>query len=295
VTDGPLSSAPPDTPGRATPRSETRGFLFADIRGYTQYVERQGAAAAAEMLLRYRAIVRDAIAANDGAEIRTEGDSFYVVLRSASDAVLCGLSIVKGVAAENARNTDAPIRVGVGVHAGEAIDTSEGLVGSAVNVAARVCALAGPGEVLVTDTVRGLARSVIPVTFISRGDQRLKGITEPIELFAVSETASAGGRRSTVKRSWLGLVAAVAALVGLGAIYVAASAFSAPAPTVPGSTLAGQASGTPSAASPAASPGQTGAPPTATMSAATLLNWGPAGQAPGHATKSAVCNLAPRC
>src|SRR6185436_7445772 len=78
------------------------------------------------------------------------------------------------------------------------------------------------------------------------------------------------------------MVAAVAALVGLGAIYVAASAFSAPAPTAPGSTLAGQASGTPSAASPAASPGQTGAPPTATTSGATLLTWGPAGQAPGH-------------
>jgi len=46
--------------------------------------------------------------------------------------------------------------------------------------------------------------------------------------------------------------------------------------------LAGQASGTPSRASPAASPGQTGAPPTATTSGATLLTWGPAGQAPGH-------------
>ncbi len=76
--------------------------------------------------------------------------------------------------------------VGVGVHAGEAIDTAEGLVGSAVNVAARVCALAGPGEVLVTDMVRSLAGNVIPVTFVSRGRHRLKGVAETIELFAVA-------------------------------------------------------------------------------------------------------------
>jgi len=186
---------------RASPRSETRGFLFADIRGYTQYVERQGAAAAADLLLRYRAIVRQGILRNEGAEIRTEGDSFYVVLRSASDAVLCGLAIVDGVAEENARQPNAPIRVGVGIHAGEAIDTAEGLVGSAVNVAARVCALAGPGEVLTTDTVRGLARSVIPVTFTSRGSQRLKGVDGTIEIYRALWPPEVVGAQQPLRRN----------------------------------------------------------------------------------------------
>ena len=68
---------------RSLAAAQTRGFLFADIRGYTEYLERHGAAAAADLLARYRAIVRTAIAEQEGAEIRTEGDSFYVVLPSA--------------------------------------------------------------------------------------------------------------------------------------------------------------------------------------------------------------------
>ena len=71
-------------------------------------------------LLRYRDVVRQAIQRHGGAEIRTEGDWFYVVLPSASDAVLCGLDIVDAVAAANAEHPDDPIRVGVGVHAGDA-------------------------------------------------------------------------------------------------------------------------------------------------------------------------------
>ena len=62
-----------------------------------------------------------------------------------------------------ARSTDAaPIRVGIGVHAGETVETAEGYVGSAVNVAARVCSQAKAGELLVTDTVRGLTRTFLP-------------------------------------------------------------------------------------------------------------------------------------
>ena len=72
----------------------TRGFLFADLRGYTAFVEQRGAAAAAELLTRYRALAREAIGRFGGAEIKTEGDSFYVVFDSVSSAVRCGLAIV---------------------------------------------------------------------------------------------------------------------------------------------------------------------------------------------------------
>ena len=71
----------------------TRGFLFADLRGYTDFVEQRGAAAAAELLTQYRALAREAIGQFGGAEIKTEGDSFYVVFDSVSSAVRCGLAI----------------------------------------------------------------------------------------------------------------------------------------------------------------------------------------------------------
>jgi class 3 adenylate cyclase len=120
----------------------TRGFLFADLRGYTDFVERRGAAAAAELLTRYRALARDQIGRFGGAEIKTEGDSFYVVFDSVSSAVRCGLAIT--TAAQSPE--DEPIRVGVGVHAGETIESDGGYVGSPVNIVARIAATRRPGS-----------------------------------------------------------------------------------------------------------------------------------------------------
>ena len=200
----------------------TRGFLFADLRGYTDFVERHGAAAAAELLTRYRALAREEIGRFGGAEIKTEGDSFYVVFDSVSSAVRCGLAIT--TAARNA--ADELIHVGVGIHAGETIEADGGYVGSPVNIAARICAQARSGEVLVSGTVRALTMTLLPVQFKSRGRRDLKGIAEPIELFAVEE-ADAGAtawpstrRRRLSRRARVGLaggaVIAIAAAGGLG-------------------------------------------------------------------------------
>ena len=162
--------------------SLTRGFLFADLRGYTSYLDHRGAAAAADLLERFRSIVRGAVAAHQGAEIRTEGDSFYVVFPSASMAVACALDIVRGAGDEVIHPDDA-INVGVGVHAGEALDTPEGPVGTAVNVAARLCAMAGPGEVVVSDTVRALTRSIGTAGFVSLGRRPIKGLDKSLSVY----------------------------------------------------------------------------------------------------------------
>ena len=95
-------------------RHLTRGFLFADLRGYTAFVEARGDAAAAGLLEVYRRLVRDVVRRFGGAEIKTEGDSFYVVFPSASDAVRCGLAITAAAAAASTEHPDRPIRVGVG-------------------------------------------------------------------------------------------------------------------------------------------------------------------------------------
>src|SRR3712207_2356811 len=92
--------------------SRTNGFLFADLRDYTRYVERHGDAAAAALLDAYRALVRAEVGKFGGAEIKTEGDSFYVVFPSASAAVQCGLALLDA-AAERSKE-GLPIRVGIG-------------------------------------------------------------------------------------------------------------------------------------------------------------------------------------
>ena len=206
---------------------QTRGFLFADLRGYSAFTERYGDQAARELLARYRRAVRDVISSIGGAEIRTEGDSFYVVFDSVSRAVRAGLAILEAVA-ERPEAGVHPIVVGIGIHAGESEDSAEGIVSGAVNMAARICAQAQPGELLVSDTVRALTRTYLDVTFVPRGRRRLKGIAEPVALFGV-QAATAVGRTPSAAKRWrpdrltllvggaagvLAIVALVAAVVG---------------------------------------------------------------------------------
>jgi Adenylate and Guanylate cyclase catalytic domain len=196
--------------------------MFADLRGYSDYVERQGDHAGVALLNGYRILVRSTVGRYEGAEIRTEGDNFFVVFPSASRAVSCGMDIVARATA-----AEPPIRVGVGIHAGEAADTGEGPVGSAVNIAARVCAQARAGELLVTDMVRLLTRTLVPFRFVPRGTPVLKGIAEPMPLFRVIEPGDGpasleivrGAMRPTSTR-WIALVA----LVGTVAVVLLGSA-----------------------------------------------------------------------
>lgn len=222
-----------------------RGFLFSDMRGFTTFAERYGNSAAAEAVGRFLELARTAIARYDGAEIKTEGDAIHAVFPSASGAVLCGLDIVAAAAELSAQRPDRPLHLGVGVHAGEAVETAEGYIGRAVNIAARLCAVALPGEVLVSSTVKGIAQASIQVAFIPRGQRRLKGIADPILVYAVTRDMSAQpaprGRRPQV----LGAVAI--AIVGLVGIAVLAGSRLLPAPTAdPSATAAGSASAAPS-------------------------------------------------
>jgi class 3 adenylate cyclase len=196
-----------------------RGFLFSDLRGFTAFAERYGNTAAAAKVSRFLEIARRAIARFEGAEIKTEGDAIHAVFPSASSAVMCGLEIVDAADELNAEEPDRPLNLGVGVHAGEAVETAEGYIGSAVNLAARLCAVALPGEVLVTSTVKGITQASIPVGFIARGRRRLKGIREPVEVYAVTRDMTASASRAASNNVVLAVAAvSLAAVVAIAAI-----------------------------------------------------------------------------
>jgi class 3 adenylate cyclase len=195
-----------------------RGFLFSDMRGFTAFGERHGNQAAAAMVAAFLEIARAAIAHHEGAEIKTEGDAMFAVFPAASSAVLCGLEIVDAAAELSARQPDRPLKLGVGVHAGEAIETAEGYIGRAVNIAARVCAQARPGEVLVTSTVKGITQASIAVGFIPRGQRRLKGIHDPIVVYAVTRDTTVHARHPLPRPVVAGgIVLAAAAVIALAA------------------------------------------------------------------------------
>jgi class 3 adenylate cyclase len=251
-----------DRPADGVHRTAYRGFLFADLRGYTAVADRRGDRAAVELLARYRELVRGAISADDGHEVRTEGDSFYVVFPSASAAVRAGIAIAE--AAERAGSVGGlPIKVGIGVHAGEIADTDEGPVGSAVNVASRLCSQARAGEVLVSDVVRSLVRTSTELYFERRGPQHLKGVSEPVVAYAARTSVVSARRRDqavlrrirrgvsprrvTIGAAAVAVIVAASALVRLGG------------PALTGSEPRGSAGATgPASASPVLVEGDTG-------------------------------------
>jgi len=169
--------------GRKAP--VTRAFLFADLRGYTDFVERNGDAAAARLLRDYRALVRREVARATGAEVKTEGDSFYVVFDSASAALDCAVAVQRRARTHNAKEGTEPIAVGIGLHAGETVAFDQQFVGSAVNVASRLASQAGAGEIVASDTLRGLVRTSTEHAFTDRGELTLKGVSEGVRAWTV--------------------------------------------------------------------------------------------------------------
>ncbi|MFL5678435.1 MAG: adenylate/guanylate cyclase domain-containing protein [Chloroflexota bacterium] len=231
-----------DDPRSAVAASTYRGFLFSDVRDFTAYAERHGNVEAADMVRRFLEVTRRAIARHDGAELKTEGDAIHAVFQSASSAALCGLEIVEAAAESNAREPGRPLRIGVGVHAGEAVETADGYIGRAVNIAARLCAAAEPGEVLVSSTVKGIMQASIPVGFKPRGWRRLKGIEDPILVYALTRDVEAripkAVPRSTVV---LGGVAITAVAISIAILLAGAPLASSPAASGPAASLSSKA------------------------------------------------------
>ena len=153
-------------------------LLFTDIVGSTQHLARMGDTAWSALLGRHNAVVRRAIARFGGREVETTGDGFFVSFDGPSRAVRAALAIREAVA-------DLGLEIRSGLHIGECEIADGKLSGMAVHVAARVSALARPGEVLVTGAVRDLAAGA-DIEFTDRGTHELKGIPDEWTLYAVS-------------------------------------------------------------------------------------------------------------
>ena len=163
----------------------TRTFLFADLRDYTAFVERHGDRVAADLVAAYRKLIRQRVQESSGAEIKVEGDAMFVVFPSARQAIACGAAILGDAAARTQAQPDLPMRVGIGLHAGEPVAQDDDFIGSAVNVAARIGAAAGAGQLLISELVRALVRTGSPFPMRDRGPVTLKGLSEPIRLYEV--------------------------------------------------------------------------------------------------------------
>ena len=173
------NAAPTGAHGTATQTGLTVIF-FADIADSTALTERLGddafRAKARELDGALRAIIHD----NGGTPIEGKllGDGVLATFSSARQAIEAALAC--GRAGEGGR-----LPLHLGLHAGDVIREDNNVFGGAVNMAARISGLSAPGEVLVSDTVRGLARTSAGVEFEDRGEQALKGVGEAVRVWAV--------------------------------------------------------------------------------------------------------------
>jgi class 3 adenylate cyclase len=158
-------------------------ILFTDVEGSTALTQRLGDARARELLREHERIVRESLRSHGGSEVKTMGDGFMTSFSSATRALECAIAMQRAFAAHN-ESADEPIRVRVGLNAGEPIAEEKDLYGTAVNLAARIAAKAKGGEILASDVVRGLVAGK-DFPFADRGRRKLRGFEEPVRLFEV--------------------------------------------------------------------------------------------------------------
>jgi class 3 adenylate cyclase/pimeloyl-ACP methyl ester carboxylesterase len=162
------------------PPSGTAVILFADIVDSTALTERLGDDAFREKARGLDEAMRAAIRENGGTPVegKTLGDGVLAVFTSAKQAIACAQACHEAASA-------AGLSLHAGIHAGDVIRESDNVYGGAVNIAARVAAASAAGETLVSGTVRDLARTSAGVSFEDRGEQALKGIDDPVRVWAV--------------------------------------------------------------------------------------------------------------
>ena len=161
-------------------------ILFADIVDSTALTERLGDDAFREKARELDAAMRAAIRENGGTPVegKTLGDGVLALFTSARQAIACAQACHEAAAASG-------LALHAGIHAGDVIREADNVYGGAVNIAARVAASTTAGETLVSGTVRDLARTSAGVVFEDRGEQALKGIEEPVRVWAIVKGAGA--------------------------------------------------------------------------------------------------------
>ena len=157
-----------------------RVIMFTDMEGSTSITQRRGDDAAMILLRRHDAIIRAALEAHQGSEVKHTGDGIMASFSSVVNALNCSIAIQRAIAQHNQEaGTDEGFLVRIGIAAGEPVTEQGDMFGAAVQLAARLCSRAAPGEICLSDGLRGLA---IGKRFSYTGpiELILKGFDEPV-------------------------------------------------------------------------------------------------------------------
>jgi class 3 adenylate cyclase len=173
---------------------ERATILFTDVEGSTALTERLGDTKAREVLRALERIVKQEVQSHSGSVVKPLGDGFMASFSLATRALECAIAIQKALAERN-QTAGEPIRVRIGMNAGEPIAEANDLFGIAVNLAARIATQAAGGEILVARVVKDLAAGSKEFLFTDRGEHELGGFEAqgPVQLFEVRELSGTPG------------------------------------------------------------------------------------------------------
>ncbi len=179
-------------------RAETRidTFLFTDVVGSTALLDRLGDHVAHAFRRRHFALLRRAIGEHAGTEVKSLGDGLMVTFTDARSAVACAVAMQRAVA-----TCGDPMTLRIGIDMGEAVREQDDFFGRPVIVARRLCDLAQGGQVVVSETVRGLAGPPSAHAFEPLGALALKGLSDPVSATALRPAAAPSTARDSLARN----------------------------------------------------------------------------------------------
>lgn len=174
-----LGSLPEARPAEPYVETAFRAIMFTDVEGSTALTQRLGDAQAMRLLRRHNEVVRAALAASRGSEVKHTGDGIMASFSSAVRAVECASAIQRRLDEQQPEDPGEAFQVRVGLAAGEPVTEDGDLFGTAVQLAARLCAQAPPGGILVSSVVRDLTIGQ-RFTFGAHRQLTLDGFDHPV-------------------------------------------------------------------------------------------------------------------
>ena len=159
-----------------------RAILFTDLEGSTGLLESVGESTYMMLLTEHDLIIRRALVAARGREVKHTGDGIMASFDAVSNALDCALAIQDGFGRRRSEGTEADLRIRIGIAAGEPVDHNDDLFGSTVTLASRICAAADAGHVLTSEVVQELGQAN-GYSFDEGHERTLKGFATPTRLF----------------------------------------------------------------------------------------------------------------
>jgi adenylate cyclase len=167
-------------------------ILAADVAGYSRLMGADEEGTHERLKAHRRELVEPKIAVHSGRIVKNTGDGMLAEFRSVVDAVRCGAELQRAmIDRETGTPEDRRIRFRIGINLGDVIVEDDDIFGDGVNVAARLEALAEPGGICISRTVRDHVRDKLPYAFEDLGEQSVKNIARPVRVFALRPEAIA--------------------------------------------------------------------------------------------------------